>query len=141
MLAFSVHSLRAPAVRPGMFLALSASVLFASNALHMLATRSLQSRLLPLMAAAAVDICAAWLRMTVSAKKASVEPFVLPQSFVYSAADIYLAGAVGRETEVMARFFWFMVVRFGVNLVVLAKCCGDIVARDEEKKKAPASPR
>lgn len=93
------------------------------------------------MAAAAVDICAAWLHMTLSAKRPSTEPFVLPKSLLYSAADIYLAAVLARESEVVCRFFWFMAARFVVNSVVLIRCCAAIVAIDEAKKKAPASPR
>lgn len=139
VLAFSVHSLRAPAVRPGIFLALSAASLFASNALHVLATRALPRYVLGFMAAAALDVTAAWLKMTVSAKHPTTEPFVLPISMVYTAADIYLAAVVARQDAIVGRFVWFMGVRFIINLFVTVNYSMAIVQSDEMKKKAAVS--
>lgn len=126
-----------------MFLALSAATIFASNALHLLATRAKPHVLLVLMAAAALDVTAAWLKMTVSARHPSTEPFVLPVSLVYTAADVYLAAVVAIQSAFVDRFVWFMVVRFAINLVVVVNCSIAIVRTDELKKNAvpPSPPR
>ena len=136
MLAFSVHALRAPSTRQGIFLALSAASLFASNALHVLATRSFPQHILTLMAAAALDITAAWLKMTVSTKHPSVEPFILPFSMVYTAADIYLAAVIAKQTSFVELFVWFMALRFIINFVVVITCSMTILGYDDLNKKA-----
>lgn len=118
-----------------MFLALSASSIFASNALHLLATRTFPQHILTLMAAGALDVTAAWLKMTVSAKKPSTEPFILPFSLVYTAADIYLAAVIAQRTRFVELFVWFMALRFAINFVVVVSASITIVSIDELKKR------
>eukprot|EP00177_Eucheuma_denticulatum_P005568 GFKZ01010116.1.p1 GENE.GFKZ01010116.1~~GFKZ01010116.1.p1 ORF type:complete len:317 (+),score=36.38 GFKZ01010116.1:92-952(+) len=132
VLALDVHGVGKPEKRSGMVLALSAAVVFASNALHVLATLIAPRMLRVLILCAAVDTSAMWLRMTVVAREPVVEPFVLVFAMLQSAADIFLAGVVG-GSEALQRLFWpFLGMRFVVNVWLVGASARAIVRREEK---------
>jgi len=117
-----------------MVLALSAPVLFASNAMHVLATQSAPAWLLQLIGCAAVDVCANWLKMVASAKTPHTDPFAIPLSLVYSAADVFLAALIAKQEAFVALFYPFLGIRLAVNARLLVISAISIVTGDELKK-------
>lgn len=111
-----------------------APMMFASNALHVLATRADATKLLQLTLCAAIDVSAGWLRMTVTAKVAVKEPFAIFVALAYSAADIHLAAVVAREAVVQRFFAPFIVLRLMLNLRFLALSSRNLVRRERKTR-------
>lgn len=134
VLALGVHAEREGVKRSGMILALSAAVVFSSNALHVLATLVAPHLLRVLILCAAVDTSAMWLRMTVVAREPVVEPFVLVFAMLQSAADVFLAGVVGGGDSLQRLFWPFLAARFLVNGVLLLTSAAAIVRREGKER-------
>ncbi|CAN8072482.1 unnamed protein product [Agarophyton chilense] len=134
ILSLTDHSIRQPTKQSGLNLALKAAVLFSSNALHILATRVSPLRFTRLIGCSAMDVSATWLEMTVNAKMPSIHPFAIPFSFVYSAADIYLAAIVAGTQPIVDIFYPFLTLRFVINLRLLLVCSYKIVRNEEMKR-------
>lgn len=100
----------------------------------MLAARAAPQFLQILIALAAIDVSAAWLRMTVCAKDDTIEPFAIAQAVVFGASDIWLVGVVADGETLKGLFYAFVVLRCIWNIIVIIRSSTNIIMRDINKK-------
>ncbi|PXF49240.1 hypothetical protein BWQ96_01029 [Gracilariopsis chorda] len=131
-----------PATQSGIQLALRASVLFSSNAIHVLATKASPPRLLSLIACSAIDVSASWLQMADNAKTPSLRPSALLFSLIYSVADVYLAAISAGVQPIINTLYPFLTIRFVLNVRALVISSRNIVWTEQWKRKTTSqSPR
>lgn len=123
-------------------LGLTAAVLFSSNALHVLASRVDVPHIRLYLVAAALQVSAAWLDMSVATLSANVLPplayhplsrvsFI--RSFLDNASDIFLAAIVSKQDQFVGLFILFFWFRMLVDLICIIASSLALFRRDEHK--------
>lgn len=118
----------------GIYHAVSASAIFGSCALHVVATRVRPEHMLGLIASAALDVCALWFRM--ASRPDTPRPAAMPllEFQVYAGADVMVAMvvAMGEGWVVPAKVA--LGVRGLFNVKRLAEASSVILARDKLRR-------
>lgn len=123
-------------------LGLSAPVLFSSNALHVLASRSDDANIRLYVAAAALQFSAAWLDMAVTAHEASLpgvreqryRAFMLASALLDCFGDFFLAAVVADWPPVVDLFYALFCSRLFADALRIVLSSVSIFDRDELRK-------
>lgn len=133
---------QSPSTKIGVSLAASAPFVFASNAIHILASRSDSESILVYLIASATQVAAAWLDMTAAfIRNSTLRRFIIPRAMLDTAADVYLAAIVAKRNDISRWTMIYFRLRIAVDICRIITSFATILSRDRSEKVGSATDR
>lgn len=126
---------QSPSTKIGVSLATSAPFVFASNAMHILASLSDSESILVYLIASATQVTAAWLDMTAAfIRNSTLRRFIIPRAMLDTAADVYLAAIVAKRNDISRWTMIYFRFRIAVDICRIVTSFATILSRDRSEK-------